>query len=189
MSWPVPDDPVCCDDYLPCYCYALNFDDYDFITKEREELQREIENFEMASPTDKELYRRGKLRYADLARPTPPPVRTYPLYTWRRSDKIEDSIEKVCGEVSRCAPGNRNNVLSRAAFFMGKLVQGGMLDIQHAAYKLGQAARDAKLPLAEAATTVRLGLQAGMREEAKNPYVQRHTPVGRGTTRTAGPSY
>jgi len=189
QPWPHPESLACCDDYLPCYCYALNFDDYDRIKEQREELLKEIEAFEEADPWTLHQYRLGVIRYADVVRPVPPAIRSYPRYTWRSSDRIENVVEDICGEIAKCDPGNRNNTLASAAFFVGKLVQGGKLDIEYAAYKLGQAARAARLPLYEAATTVRLGLQAGMRREATNPYEPRAAAMGRGSTGTTARAY
>lgn len=175
---------MCCDDYLqPCFCYAYNFDDYDDIKKQREERLREIERWENASPETLAMFRAGKLRYVDVVRPIPDVVRRYPRHTWRTSNKVEDIVRAVVHDVASAERGVRNNTLARSAWFFGKLVQSGRLDIEHAVYQLGQAARNAGLPLHEAATTVRLGLQAGMRQEAQHPY-ERPAPLGRGTTRT-----
>jgi hypothetical protein len=129
------------------------------------------------------LYHEGRIRYADIARPTPPPVRRYPRATWRSTERIEDTVYRVVSEVADTEPGNRNNRLSSASFFLGKLVQSGKLSMEHAVYQLGQAARQAQLPLHEASTTVKLGLMAGMRKEVADPYEQRNPSVGRGTAR------
>ena len=179
----------CCDDYLPCFCECKNFDDYDWTCKMREERLREIEAFENADELTLRLYHAGMIRYRDVIDPILPEQRRYPRYTWRSSDRVEEVVDDICSDIARCERGNRNNTLAAGSFFFGKLVQSGKLDVEFAAYKLGQAARAARLPLQEAAVTVRLGLQAGMRKEATNPYEPRPAPMGRRAPRTIARAY
>ncbi len=62
----------------------------------------------------------------------------------------------------RSAPeGSRNDTLNRAAFSLGQLVAGGVLDRGRVEDELMQAAQTAGLPEREASTTIRSGLTAG----------------------------
>jgi hypothetical protein len=190
MPWPHPADGnlVCCDDFQPCFCYCADWDDYDQTKKQREERLLELQRFENAPDDVKQRYYDGRLKWSDVVRPIPPPERRYPRYTWRTTDNIENILHDVTSKVALCPKGERNNTLNNAAYFIGKLVQSGKLDLEHAVYRLGQAARDAHLPLHEAVSTVRCGLNAGMRAEVDRPYEHRPSAIpGRtaGTTKAA----
>ena len=63
--------------------------------------------------------------------------------------------------VRNASEGNRNDTLNRAAFSLGQLVAGGVLDLATVRAELKSAAVIAGLSSAETAKTIRSGLQAG----------------------------
>jgi hypothetical protein len=65
--------------------------------------------------------------------------------------------------VARAPVGSRNDALNRAAFALGRLVGGGLLDAAEVARELDAAARFAGLGRAEIRRTIRSGLTAGRR--------------------------
>jgi hypothetical protein len=65
--------------------------------------------------------------------------------------------------VARAPVGTRNDTLNRAAFALGRLVGGGLLDAGDVARELEAAARYAGLGRAETRRTIRSGLTAGRR--------------------------
>jgi hypothetical protein len=65
--------------------------------------------------------------------------------------------------------GNRNDTLNRAAFNLGQLVGGGLLDPHTATAELAAAAHDVGLPRAEARRTIASGLSAGQRHPRVRP--------------------
>ena len=65
--------------------------------------------------------------------------------------------------VARAPVGSRNDTLNRAAFALGRLVGGGLLDAAEVARELDAAARFAGLGRAEIRRTIRSGLTAGRR--------------------------
>jgi hypothetical protein len=67
--------------------------------------------------------------------------------------------------------GNRNDTLNRAAFNLGQLVGGGLLDPHTVAVELAAAARDVGLPRVEARRTIASGLAAGQRHPRVRPLV------------------
>jgi hypothetical protein len=71
------------------------------------------------------------------------------------------ALERECQAVATATPGERNNVLNRAAHAVGTLVGAGALDEQTAVLNLQAAARRCGLPEAEASKTIRSGLVAG----------------------------
>jgi hypothetical protein len=65
--------------------------------------------------------------------------------------------------VARAPVGSRNGTLNRAAFALGRLVGGGLLDVAEVTRELDAAARYAGLGRAEIRRTIRSGLTAGRR--------------------------
>jgi len=65
--------------------------------------------------------------------------------------------------VARAPVGSRNDTLNRAAFALGRLVGGGLLDPAEVTRELDAAARFAGLGRAETRRTIRSGLTAGRR--------------------------
>jgi len=65
--------------------------------------------------------------------------------------------------VARAPVGSRNDTLNRAAFALGRLVGGGLLDAGEVVHELEAAARFAGLSRAETRRTIRSGLTAGRR--------------------------
>jgi hypothetical protein len=65
--------------------------------------------------------------------------------------------------VARAPTGSRNDTLNRAAFALGRLVGGGLLDATDVVRELDAAARFAGLGRAEIRRTIRSGLTAGRR--------------------------
>ena len=141
--------------------WPVNFDDYD----DHIEGVKQREVFENLPEERKQAYYAGKIRWQEAVNPLPWPERRYPQYTWRATDRIEEVVRRIANEVSYAPRGIRNERLNRAAFFFGKLVQGGRLDVEHAVYQLSCAAHDAGLPMHEAWLTVQSGMKAGMRAE------------------------
>ena len=65
--------------------------------------------------------------------------------------------------VARAPVGSRNDTLNRAAFALGRLVGGGLLDAGQVVHELETASRFAGLGRAETRQTIRSGLTAGRR--------------------------
>jgi Bifunctional DNA primase/polymerase, N-terminal len=101
---------------------------------------------------------------ASLVRPPPRPVEgrmgnprgTRPGYG-------PVALEAECRAVAAAPRGTRNRTLNRAAFKVGQLVAGGMLDEGDATEALTEAALATGLGLGEAGSTVGSGLKAGTR--------------------------
>jgi hypothetical protein len=66
-------------------------------------------------------------------------------------------------EGGRVVPGNRNDTLNRAAYALGQLVGGGLLDRRRVERELTSAARQVGLGAVETARTIHSGLTAGAR--------------------------
>jgi hypothetical protein len=82
----------------------------------------------------------------------------------RRSARYADAIvANTTDEVVAAEAGERNNVLNRAAFRVGRAVGAGLLDEHLAELLLTDAATRCGIPAREAATTIRSGLRAGTR--------------------------
>lgn len=73
------------------------------------------------------------------------------------------ALAAEANRVARAAVGSRNDTLNRAAFALGRLVGGGLLDAAEVARELDAAARFAGLGRAEIRRTIRSGLTAGRR--------------------------
>ncbi|MBO1436083.1 hypothetical protein [Meiothermus sp. CFH 77666] len=86
---------------------------------------------------------------------------------WQRPDAknrerayVEAALARAIAEVSTAPVGNRNNVLARAAYGLGRLEALG-LDLEKALQELIQAAAAAGLEVREAETTARRALAKG----------------------------
>jgi hypothetical protein len=120
--------------------------------------------FQAVPEDQKKLWRRGKLAFVDLMDPLPPPAsRRYALSTWRTSDKVEERVRIICDGIATADRGIRNYELNNGAFIMGMLVQKGLVDLDTACYRLGQAARECGLPIREAAEVTKRAMAAGAR--------------------------
>jgi hypothetical protein len=73
------------------------------------------------------------------------------------------ALAAEAGRVARAPVGTRNDTLNRAAFALGRLVGGGLLDQGDVVRELDAAARFAGLGRAETRRTIRSGLTAGRR--------------------------
>ncbi|MET0425288.1 MAG: bifunctional DNA primase/polymerase [Actinoplanes sp.] len=73
------------------------------------------------------------------------------------------ALAAEAGRVARAPVGARNDTLNRAAFALGRLVGGGLLDQAGTVRELEAAARFAGLGRVEARRTIRSGLTAGLR--------------------------
>jgi hypothetical protein len=74
------------------------------------------------------------------------------------------ALESETDRVARATVGTRNDTLNRAAFALGRLVGGGLLDAHEVAAELEAAARFAGLGRAETRRTIRSGMTAGRRQ-------------------------
>lgn len=79
------------------------------------------------------------------------------------------ALDKECARVSLCGAGNRNNTLNEAAFSLGQLVAGGELERSEVETRLNLAAISAGLDGSEIATTIRSGMNAGMKSPRVAP--------------------
>ncbi|WP_322754090.1 hypothetical protein [Frankia sp. Cas3] len=104
-------------------------------------------------------------------RPSPPnqPTtravsRTAPSTGARRERWALAALTGECADIAAMAPDSgRNHALNGAAYKIGRLVAGGLLDEQDVRQALTDAGVTAGLPLSEATRTVESGLSAGMR--------------------------
>ncbi len=94
---------------------------------------------------------------------TPPPPRTG-LHPY-----AEAALREETEKVRRAPVGTRNDTLNRAAFSLGQLVGGGLLDRMTAEMELTAAALTAGLEEREIAATIRSGLEAGIRQPRSLP--------------------
>jgi hypothetical protein len=88
------------------------------------------------------------------------------------------ALERECQAVATATPGERNNVLNRAAYAAGTLVDA--LDEQTAWLNLRAAARRCGLPDAEAIRTIRSGLAAGQMQPRDLSDLAAARPAGSG---------
>lgn len=102
-----------------------------------------------------------------LAAVAPQPLRATPARGWHanaRHPYAEAALRRECERVAGMAPDSgRNNALNRAAFNLGQLVAGGVIDAPTAETALADAARACGLGDREAARTIASGLAAGQR--------------------------
>ncbi len=71
------------------------------------------------------------------------------------------ALESEVGKVMLAPEGQRNETLNRAAFALGQLIAGGVLDVDDAADALLLAAQRIGLPPTEAERTIASGLESG----------------------------
>lgn len=107
--------------------------------------------------------------------------------TWAAQDKFrapkpsndptaygKKALEQEIGRVMTAPPGTRNNTLNEAAFNLGTLVGGGVLDRSVVEASLTAAAAAAGLDRSESERTARSGLDAGVKKprapEPKQPH-------------------
>jgi hypothetical protein len=97
----------------------------------------------------------------------PQPSRATPARGWHASHAsgyAHAAIRRECDPVAAMAPDSgRNHALNRAAFNLGQLVAGGLVDEATVTDALTDAARSCELPDREAARTIASGLRAGQR--------------------------
>ena len=72
------------------------------------------------------------------------------------------ALDSACWSVASATPGTRNHALNCAAFSLGQLVAGGVLDVDEVTEHLLVAAQCARLPEVEARRTIASGLRGGM---------------------------
>jgi len=95
--------------------------------------------------------------------PVPPPAR--PLSQRDNRGGVswaESALTDETRQVRAAAQGGRNHRLNRAAFSLGQIVAGGLLDADTVTEQLRHAALGAGLGARESALTIRSGLRAGM---------------------------
>lgn len=101
-----------------------------------------------------------------------PPRRDRPLFSGSTVPYATAALNAEADLVRSAAEGTRNTTLNRAAFNLGQLVAGGLLERAVVEAELFSAAGTAGLPEREVAATIRSGLEAGI----KNP--RKHLPAG-----------
>ena len=89
---------------------------------------------------------------------------TPPLASTCSSPYGRAALEREAGRVALAPVGARNDTLNRAAFAIGRLVAGGEVDVEEAAWALLVAAERAGLTRREAERTLASGLRAGLAE-------------------------
>lgn len=107
--------------------------------------------------------------------PTPPPAAYGPPRAAGASPWAARALAEECATVAATAPGTRNDVLNRAAFRVGQLVP-HLLTEADALDALTDAGRACGLPDAEAAATIRSGLNGG-RQNPRQPEDRRQPPA------------
>jgi hypothetical protein len=75
----------------------------------------------------------------------------------------ETVISNECSLVANAPADTANDTLNNAAFGLGQLVADGVLDRQTVEAQLFEAARERRIPLFEARSTIKSGLDAGER--------------------------
>ncbi|MDP8959696.1 MAG: hypothetical protein M3N51_11030 [Actinomycetota bacterium] len=96
--------------------------------------------------------------------PPPPPRRRHLAAVGDVDPYALAALQGEVGVVIAAPERQRNDTLNAASFASGTLVGSGALDESTVADQLLHAARVAGLPQAEAARTIRSGLQAGRRQ-------------------------
>jgi putative DNA primase/helicase len=91
------------------------------------------------------------------------------------------ALDEECEKIARTAEGSRNDTLNKAAFSLGQLVGGGLLQEDAARARLFQAAEQCGLVKDEGATaahaTITSGLQAGMQQPRGLPPTGEPSPT------------
>lgn len=103
------------------------------------------------------LFERGR-----TVRPTPAVGIAPPSQGGRDSAYARAALEREIGRVAMAPEGTRNHALNAAAFALGQLVGGGLLDTSEAVNALRLAGQRAGLDNLEALATIRSGLAAGV---------------------------
>jgi hypothetical protein len=112
------------------------------------------------------------------------PVRTRLSGAYARS-----ALEREAARVASAPVGTRNDTLNRAAYNLGTLVGGGLLDRALAETELARAAQAAGLAERETASTLRSGLTAGMARPRRTAGVRpAAAATGLGLARAARPA-
>ena len=73
------------------------------------------------------------------------------------------ALEKACAEIASTPEGGRNDTLNAAAYSIGRLVGGGVIEERRASAALLEAARACGLTAEEARATIKSGLAAGLK--------------------------
>jgi hypothetical protein len=77
---------------------------------------------------------------------------------------IQKALDSELGRVALAAVGERNAVLNRAAFALGQFVGAGVLERAYAEERLTEAAQRCGLDVREIASTIRSGIDAGIKQ-------------------------
>jgi len=102
--------------------------------------------------------------------PAPPPARPLSPRDHRGAMSwAESALADEARQVRAAAQGGRNHRLNRAAFNLGQIVAGGLLDAGKVTDELRHAALGAGLGARESALTIRSGMRAGMRHPRRPP--------------------
>jgi len=102
--------------------------------------------------------------------PAPPPTRPASRRDHRGAVSwAESALAEETRQVRAAAQGGRNHRLNRAAFSLGQIVAGGLLDAGTVTDQLRHAALGAGLGARESALTIRSGLRAGMLHPRRPP--------------------
>jgi len=80
-----------------------------------------------------------------------------------------EALRRESATVAATREGERNDALNRAAFRVGTLIGGGEVDEADAESELLRAARECRLPKAEALRTIASGIASGMQHPRKRP--------------------
>lgn len=103
-------------------------------------------------------------------------LKQWPIPREPKSDPrryIETAIDRECGKLARLSADShcRNETLNKAAFNLGQLVGGGAIDRGTVEESLRHAAKGCGLPDGETETTIRSGINAGMKKPRTVPVV------------------
>ena len=98
------------------------------------------------------------------------------------------AVERECGAIATAQDGVRNETLNRAAFSLGQLVAGGLVDEGEVSARLLAAALASGLPRQEAEKTIASGLTAGLQEPRTMPEsdARKAASNGSGVTEAGG---
>jgi hypothetical protein len=102
--------------------------------------------------------------------PSPPPRRPLPLNRpGRLTAYAQRALESELGRVALAPVGSRNDTLNRAAFALGQLVAGGVLDLDVVLSSLLEAALRAGLGETESERSIASGVRSGARSPRRIP--------------------
>jgi putative DNA primase/helicase len=111
------------------------------------------------------------------ARGEKPQTQIYELSGRAPSRYYEVALERECDRVRNALKGTRNDTLNRAAFSLGQLICDGGLDRPTVERELMRAALACGLGEAEAAKTIKSGLDDGMMHPRQIKPMTQHTPA------------